>query len=291
MKKKLLSLLLLAALLLSLGACKAIENLSILQEKQDNMNYIEVDGEIHITGYTDKTTVTELRIPDTIENKPVTVIEDFGVSNADSLTKITLGKNVREIGTWSMTNNQHLAAFEVAEGNETFKAVDGVLFSADGKTLYYYPCGRGITFDRFGMAQKDADGNDIYVTYEIPDGVERVNDKAFYKCYYVDIVSFPDTIRVIGEKAFHRCSSLHNFTMPAAIETIGKDAFSYNENLTELTIGENIREIGDYAFFYCKNLKNITIHAAEESLTLGDKWQPMDKGKVLKDLTVTFQDG
>ncbi|MBR5410115.1 MAG: leucine-rich repeat domain-containing protein [Clostridia bacterium] len=288
MKKKLICLLLLAAMAASLCSCAVIDNLAVLQKSTDGMTYKEVDGEIHITGYSDKTTVTELTIPDEIDGKPVTVIADFGVSNADSLKVITLGKNVREIGTWGLTNNQHLAAFAVAEGNTAFKAEDGVLFSADGKTLYNYPCGRGIEFDRFGMAPTDEEGNSVYVDYEIPDGVETVRDKAFYKCYYVNVTRFPDTISVIGEKAFHKCTSLKDFTMPAAIERIGKDAFSYNENLTHLEIGENIKEIGEYAFFYCKNLKSLTIRAKESDLTLGKKWQPTDKGKILEDLTVTF---
>lgn len=281
MKKRLICLFLILAALSILSACAALGD-------GPAVTYKEVDGEMHVVGYTDKTTVKELVIPDEVDGKPVTVIEDFGLCNADSLEKITLGKNVREIGTWSMTNNQRLAAFDVAEGNGHFKAVDGVLFSADGKILYYYPCGREIEFDKFGRAKTDDEGNAVYVDYEIPEGVEEIHDKAFYKCYYVDVTAFPDTIRVIGEKAFHRCSSLHDFEMPEAIEIIGKDAFSYNENLTELTIGEHIREIGEYAFFYCKNLKVINIKAAKENLTLGKKWEPTEKGRILSDLTVNF---
>ena len=78
--------------------------------------------------YTDSTVRTEVTVPDEIDGYPVTKIEDFGLFNAESLTKITIGKNVKEIGTWSMTNNQRLQEFVVDEENQYFTAVDGILF-------------------------------------------------------------------------------------------------------------------------------------------------------------------
>ncbi|MCR5042120.1 MAG: leucine-rich repeat domain-containing protein, partial [Clostridia bacterium] len=166
------------------------------------MNYkLRDDGTVVITGYSDKTTVTELVVPDEIDGKPVVGIEDFGICNAESLTKLTIGKNVREIAGWALTNNQHITEDVVAEGNESFVSVDGVIFSADMKTLYCYPCGRDVEFDRFGQ-------NLNTTTYSIPDGVEVIRTKAFYKCYYVDVDYFPDTITDIQEKAFHKASAL-----------------------------------------------------------------------------------
>ena len=289
MKQKLLSILLVLAILTTLSACVALGDGPAIQ-------YKEINGEMHIVGYTDKTTVKDLVIPDEVDGKPVTVIEDFGLYNADSLNKITIGKNVRQIGTpdsgsdccWALTNNQHLAAFEVAEGNMFFKAVDGVLFSADGKILYAYPCGRGIEFDDFGMAKKDEEGNAIFVNYEIPDGVEEIHANAFYKCYYVNITYFPDSIKVIEEKAFHRCSSLQIFSAPANLEHIGKDVFSYNENLKAVILEKNVCRIDDTAFFNCKNLKYVYLKGTESDMILGKNWQPTDQGRDVKDLKITF---
>ena len=255
---------------------------------EPDVKYKEIDGEIHVTGYTDKTVVTDLTIPDEVDGKKVTVIEDFGVVNAESLTKITIGKNVREIGPWGLTNNQHLAAFEVDPENEYFTARDGVLFSKDMKTLYCYPCGKGVTFDRFGQAATDADGNVIATQYAIPEGVEVIREKAFYKCYYVNVTAFPDSITRIEEKAFHRTSSLLDFTMPAHLEYIGKDAFAYDDKLTDLTIPATIREIGEYAFFNCTGMVRLAVLAKEADMTLGTKWMPTEKGRVRTECEVTF---
>ena len=289
MKKKLIAL---SALVLCcvfvFSGCAQIEKL--FNVNSPSMKFREENGEMVLYSYSDKTNITEVTVPDEVDGKPVTKIADFGLCNAESLLSITIGKNVREIGSWALTNNQHLKEYVVDPANTAFKAEDGVLFTADGKTLVAYPCGRNVEFDRFGNVTTDEEGNALIATYAIPDGVETIASKAFYKCYYVDVTAFPSTIRVIGEKAFHKCSALKNFTVPAALEVIGKDAFAYDEGLTTLEIGENIKEIGEYAFFYCKNLKSIVIHAAEEELTLGKKWQPTDKGKILTDCEIAFDE-
>ena len=275
------------ALLVMLLLVSTLTGCALFNSEPD-VKYTEKDGEIHVTGYTDKTVVTEITIPDEIDGKPVTAIDDFGICNAESLTKITIGKNVREIGTWALTNNQHLAAFEVDAANEYFTAKDGVLFSKDMKTLCFYPSGRGVEFDRLGMAKTDEEGNAIIVDYTIPDGVETIRGKAFYKCYYVDIPAIPDSVTRIEEKAFHRTSALTDFTMSANVKYIGKDAFSYDEKLENMTIPATVEEIGEYAFFNCTGMKKITVLAKEENVILGNKWQPTAKGRIRTDCEVTF---
>ena len=57
---------------------------------------------------------------------------------------------------------QTLKAFEVDEENQWFKAVDGVLFSKDGKRLVRYPSGKGIE------------------RYEVPEGCVYFDSSSFY---------------------------------------------------------------------------------------------------------------
>ncbi len=191
--------------------------------------------------YTDSTVRTEVTVPDEIDGYPVTKIEDFGLFNAESLTKITIGKNVKEIGTWSMTNNQRLQEFVVDEENQYFTAVDGILFSKDMKTLIYYPNAKNIEFNKYGEAQNTTQ-------YVIPDGVEVIQSKAFYKCYYLDDIQIPDSVKRVEEKAFHRCSALLSIDLPDNLEFIGKDAFAYCELIESVTIPASIKQIDEYAF-------------------------------------------
>ena len=270
--KRILAVAALIALLFSCGACSLNEV---------SVKYKEVEGGLAVTSYTDKTMITEFAVPDEVNGVPVVAINDFGLCNAESLTKITIGKNVKELGTWALTNNQHVTEYVVDPANEYFCSVDGVLFTKDMKTLCFYPSGRNIEFDKYGTALNTTE-------YAIPDGVETIRSKAFYKCYYVDITYFPDSITRIEEKAFHRASALTDFDVPANLEHIGKDAFAYDSLLTDLTLPATIKEIGEYAFFNCTGMTKLTILAKEESLTLGNKWQPTEKGRINDKCEVTF---
>lgn len=258
------------------------------------LEYEIVDDHVVITKYTDSTERTEISVPDEIEGLPVTEIADFSLFNAESLKKITIGKNVETIGEWSMTNNQHLSEFVVDEQNPYFCSVDGVLYSKDKKTIIYFPPAKDIEFNKYGDAQNKT-------TYSIPDGVETIRSKAFYKCYYVEDITIPSTVKRIEEKAFHRTAALNKIDLPEGLEYIGKDAFAYcfSENYksdgrpdlpdhTEIVIPSTVTEIGEYAFFNCSRITKVTMLPKEGSVTLGKVWSPSTKGKEIKECEIIW---
>lgn len=254
----------------------------LLQKAADGIEYKIENGTATIVGYTDTTTRTEIIIPDEFEGVPVTEIADFGLFNAESVEKIVIGKNVQKIGGWSMTNEQKLKAFEVDSENQYFTAVDGVLFLKDMKTLIYYPPAKGIEFNNLGQAKE-------MTQYVIPDGVETIRTKAFYKCYYVDKIEIPDSVTTIEEKAFHRCSALKEINLPDVLVTIGKDAFAYCSEVTSVTIPASVESIGEYAFFNCPKLKKVEVLKSEDEIELGEKWYPTDNGREIKDLKIIWK--
>lgn len=249
---------------------------------EDELEYIIENNEVTITGYTDSTLRTEITVPDEIEGYPVTEIADFSLFNAESLKKIIIGKNVREIGAWAMTNNQRLQEFAVDEENEYFTAVDGILFTKDMKTIVYYPPARNIEFNKYGEAQNTT-------SYIIPDGVETIRSKAFYKCYYLDTIEMPDSVKSIEEKAFHRCSALKALDLSSNVEFIGKDAFAYCELIESATIPSTIKQIDAYAFFNCYAMKELNIFAAEEDITLGKNWYPTSNGRQIDECVINWK--
>lgn len=265
------------------------------QKTEQKLQY-EVDGDhVVITKYTDSTERTEITVPDEIEGLPVTQIADFSLFNAESLKTIYIGKNVEIIGEWSMTNNQHLNEFVVDEANPNFCSVDGVLFTKDMKTIVYFPPAKDIEFNKYGDAQNKT-------TYAIPEGVETIRSKAFYKCYYVEDITIPSTVKRIEEKAFHRTAALNAITLPEGLEYIGKDAFAYcfsenyksdeNPNLpenTEITIPSTVKEIGEYAFFNCARVTKVVMLPKEDEIELGKIWSPSTKGKEIKDCEIVWE--
>ncbi len=215
-----------------------------------------------------KSTVKEIIIPDEFGGVPVKAINDFAIVNLEYATKITIGKNVEEIGLWAIQNNQHLNEITVDEENEYFKSVDGVLYTKDMKTLLAYPpakCGE----------------------YAIPEGIETIRTKAFYKCSNLTSITIPDSVKSIGEKAFFRCG-LKELVLPEKIEAIGKDAFSYCSEIPSLVIPASIKEIGDYAFYNCTSMLDLKVGAKEADITLGEKWYPTNNGLNINELKIEW---
>ncbi|MBQ9945694.1 MAG: leucine-rich repeat domain-containing protein [Clostridia bacterium] len=243
----------------------------------------KIDGDNAIvTGVPDNSTLPEIVIPDEYEGKPVTEIADFAAVNLENVTKLTIGKNVSKIGLWAMENNKKVSFIDVDDENEYFCDVDGVLYSKDMKTLIFYPLARGIEemTDKNGKTVKG-------ISYAIPEGVETVRTKAFYKCSELRSITLPTTLKRIEEKAFFRCS-IDEIILPEGLTFIGKDAFTYCEGLTSIVIPESVKEIGEYAFYNCTSLLDVNVNSKEEELTLGKNWYPTKNGIKDGNLSVSF---
>lgn len=263
---------------------------------ETKFKYEIVNNEVVVKKYTDSTERLVVEVPDEIDGIPVTTIADFSLFNAESVEVIKIGKNVKEIGTWSMTNNYHLKEFIVDEENPYFCSVDGVLFSKDMKTIIFFPPGKGInSYDGYGNAEN-------FTTYEIPNGVEVIRSKCFYKCYYIEDIKIPSSVKRIEEKAFHRVAKLNKLELPEGLEYIGKDAFAYcfSENYkskenpdlpedTQITIPSTVKEIGDYAFFQCEKVTKVVMLPKEADVKVGKVWSPSTKGKAIKDCEIVWQ--
>lgn len=266
MTKKILSVILLCVLMLAVfTGCTDQLGLSIGGTSE--VEYKIQNGEAVVSKAPDLSTITEVTIPDEYEGKPVTKIADFSVVNLENVATINIGKNVKEIGVWAFTNNQKLKQFIVDEENEYFCSVDGVLFTKDMKTLLFYP------------PLKNYDSEEKTMKYEIPEGVETIRTKAFYKCEKLTDLVIAKSVKTIEEMAFFRCSALKSLELPGGLEFIGKDAFSYCSSVPETTIPAAVKQIGDYAFYNCTSMLKVTVQNSESAITLGKKWYPTKNGQ------------
>lgn len=252
----------------------------IAKKTSEEVEYIVAeDDTIEIVSYTDSSARTEITIPDEIDGRPVTVIKNFSLFNTDTLQKINIGKNVKEIGDWALTNNKSMKEFVVAEENQYFTAVDGVLFSKDKKTLVCYPTAKNVKIDRYGQTTDTT-------TYAVPEGTEKIANRAFYRCGYLTAVAFPASLKEIGEMSFHRCEKMGNVVFPEGFLSIGKDAFTYCYGLTDIVFPASLKSIGTYAYSFCENVKHVKFLGDKAAVSLGDKWQPTRDGQTIKDLVI-----
>lgn len=133
----------------------------------------------------------------------------------------------------------HLANIEV-RGNaapdkeRVYSAQNGMLLSADGKTLLYYPAGKTDT------------------AVVLPDSVTSIGDKAFYKNTKITTFAVPARLQNIGESAFEGCTGITTLTFEGgegdADLRIEDRAFYGCTKIPELTLTENVRYLGGAVF-------------------------------------------
>ncbi|MBQ3110550.1 MAG: leucine-rich repeat protein [Clostridia bacterium] len=99
--------------------------------------------------------------------------------DCSNLKTITLGKSVRYVYPNTFLNLNKLENIFVSEENPHLKSIEGVLFTKDGKSLVCYPRAKTNT------------------EYTIPDGVETIDDKAFYNCD-TEKVNAPESLKRVG---------------------------------------------------------------------------------------------
>ena len=165
--------------------------------------------------------------------------------SGSGLNEIEINENLKTINRYAFVNMSGLKNF-VANNNSKFVTVDGVLYTADKKTLIQYPCGR-----------QDE-------TFIVPDTVTDLADEAFRNSVGVQTVILPLGIKNIGEYAFYDCENLTHIIIPSGISEIKPYTFYKCIKLNEITLSDNIQKIGKKAFGLCSSLENIYYVGTEE---------------------------
>lgn len=181
------------------------------------------------------TSLTTFNIP-----KSVKVIESDPFAGT-ALTEITIPSSVTNIYSFECTTLENI---NVEDNNTTYKSVNGVLYSENGKTLIQYPSGR-----------KDA-------SFTIPSTVTDISN-AFENASYLKNIIIPESVQNIGSYAFARCESLESIEIPYG-ENILDNTFRWCSSLTSITIPQSVTDIWKYTFSYCNSLTTINYKGTVE---------------------------
>ena len=163
------------------------------------------------------------RLIDLELNEGLEVIENFAFWADNYLYTIKLPDSLRELGDANFVAMWTPYEFIVSENCEGFRTENdgGVLFSKDGKRLI-----------RYTYKNRDA-------SYTVPDGVESIDQNAFYEATDLEEVILPESLRTIGSLAF-ALSGVKEITIPAGVTEIGLSTGYVDENGNPLTGYTNI---------------------------------------------------
>lgn len=184
---------------------------------EENPAYAAKDGVLYskdmdiLMNYPADKKDTVFEIPDT-----VTTIRTNAIQVANTLAKIVIPKSVRMISDAAIYWNYGLKEFVVAEDNESYTAIDGVLFTKDGKHLICYPAASERT------------------VYSVPDGTKSIDVYAFSSASLLQEVFLNDDVSEIGSYAFDNCFSLSEITVSNSLKKVAEYAFGNCGSLTKV---------------------------------------------------------
>ncbi|MBR5437504.1 MAG: leucine-rich repeat domain-containing protein, partial [Clostridia bacterium] len=265
------------------GAEKVYDEAVTLTEKED--------GTYEFTATVNRDNATEIRI-ESADGKKVTSVAHHPFKWDEKIETVYIGKDVAELKGEAFVNLRALKAFVVDEDNESFCAVDGVLYTKDMKTLLCcpkaYEGGAEFTVpEKVEIISRSAFSDCKFEKIYLPEGLKRIESMAFLKAEALkEIVSYK------GEKTYA--------SLPEGLEFIGLDAFNYASGLTYLYIPASVTELGAYSFTYCAKLDKdgnktglteINVAASAEAfkaVKVGEHWIPEFRNEANETAAVNY---
>ena len=248
--------------------------------------------------------LTELVIPDSVVKIGLNVVE-----GCSKLRSIYIGKNVTSLfetfGGYDsfqrvpFADCSALATITVNKDNQSYTAVDNVLFDKEMKQLIRcapaktgsYSLPASVTSIYWREAFADSQLTDITIhegvtvipkltfmnsavrTVILPKTLTTIYESAFKGCTNLTSIAIPEGIENIEAETFYNCTSLARVTLPNSLRRIYSEAFSGCTVLGSIVIPEGTWYIANHAFFGCTAMAYVgfpkTITSIEEAAFLG----------------------
>ena len=171
------------------------------------------------------------------ENSQLHTIGDFAFSFCTNLKTITLPASLTTMNGSAFYGATSMQAFAVQDGNNSFTAIEGVLFDDTTSGLVCYPASRTGSYD-------------------VPDSTTVVGAYAFAYSALSGVEL--DGVQTLGESSFNS-SSLISVTIPDSVTSMGAATFGFCNALQELCLGSGLLEISSFAFRDCSSLRLVHI--------------------------------
>jgi len=176
--------------------------------------------------------VKEIVVPDT-----VTAIGFGAFNHVSTLEKITLSKNLQEIGSYAFYECKSLKEIEIPDR----------VISLGNSVFMHCTSMTKVTLSK---------------------GIENISDKAFSHCYQLNDINLVEGLKTIGEGAFAGCK-FTSLSFPTTLTNIKNNAFYKNINLKSVDFSEGNAYIGDFAFSSCRALTSAAISSTITNIGTG----------------------
>ena len=254
----------------------AIENDSLIKPSQNKLfRYKIYDTYIAISEYIGEE--SNVTIPDTIEDKPVYVIDSEAFYSNVTVSKIIVSNNVVQIGESAFAECSRLKSLTLSN------------------SLLDIPA-------------KMCDGCIALESITIPDTVRTVGDSAFSVCETLEKIVIPSNVNLVGSQCFSDCANLKKVVFVDGVITdkegkyektvekeIGMSLFKNCESLESVLISDSVIKAEDtflgmpsttYVYGYVPSeIANI---CADEKINFVEVYEGDDKDRQMKDRSIVI---
>ncbi|MFA6852098.1 MAG: leucine-rich repeat protein, partial [Bacilli bacterium] len=237
-------------------------DLDEVKNPNEYLTYNEYTDHIVIRGLI-HTKATYVVLPNLINNKPVTVIDDYAFYNCYSLEYITIPDYVTYIGD---------SAFESCQSIEEIIIPDGVT-SIGSRAFYRCEYLESIILPDsiISIGSSAFEYCSHFKSISIPQSLTSISTSTFENCRNLETIVIPNSVTHIGDSAFENCDSIASISIPDSVIYIGISAFAYCSSLQFIILSDNLYYLGSNAFKGCNKL---TSEANEYALYIHSKTNP-----------------
>jgi hypothetical protein len=104
------------------------------------------------------------------------------------------------------------------------------------------------------------------IKIKIPSNVKEIKSEAFALCDGLQELSFEDGLEKMGGSVFYECTGLKDVKLPNSLKSIGPEAFYGCTALKTIQLPELIEEIPDELFYRCSSLTSFEIPKSVKSI-------------------------
>ena len=242
--------------------------LTAIEVADGNTAYKSLDGVLFtadgatILKYPDAKTASEYTVPEGVKNVPFSAFGGF--DGALALKKIFLPSTLEETTNHFPDNVEEIV---VAEGCKAYKSLDGVLFTADGETMFCYP--RSKTDESYVIPEGVKEfisyfnGNPFLKKLTLPASFAETED-----IVYIDFPLLEEIHVAEGSKAY---KSVDGVLYDASGETML--VYPEQKPSESYTVPEGVKTIPAQAgLMKNTHLKKITLPASLETIEKDRNW-------------------
>ncbi len=240
------------------------------------------------------TGLTKVSIPNSVEYMS-------GFNECTSLSEVTLGSGVRELGTMAFYGCVSLTeviypdelkivghnAFEGCTKLEKALLPDSVEVigyrayrNCKNLSEFRYPLNWNTENSSYGYGSA-FEGCEKLTYVKVPEGVTEIPQYAFSYAEYLKDISLPSTLTHINQGAFYYCTALTEVIYPDGLKVVSSNAFEGCTNLEKALLPDNVEVIGYRAYRNCKNLSEfrypLNWNAKNSSHSYGSAFEGCEK--------------